>query len=340
VDVFVDERFVPPGPVKLRLFQVAQHYLPLSATDERGNDVLPALRETDDVFVSNLTPTKYQGVVEPHDLILDLGDAAGAPGAYLFLRGWIYPTDASINVALGQQSSIKISSPSLEVRDAKGRWKTAIASIGFPSGKNKTMVIDLAGKFPTADHHVRIRTNMQIYWDQAFVARDLSNSAAKITTLPALSADLHYRGFSRMYRKGGRYGPYWFAYDDVAKESPWRPIEGAFTRFGDVLPLFRNPDDQYVIMGPGDEATLQFDASSATALPPGWKRDFLLYSDGWIKDSDLNTAFGTTVGPLPYHGGKSYPYGEGEAYPTDSQHQRYLREYDTRVVKGRAPSPR
>jgi hypothetical protein len=32
------------------------------------------------------------------------------------------------------------------------------------------MVIDLAGKFPTKDHHVRIRTNMQIYWDQAFVA--------------------------------------------------------------------------------------------------------------------------------------------------------------------------
>ncbi|MGZ3373088.1 MAG: FG-GAP-like repeat-containing protein [Gemmatimonadaceae bacterium] len=340
VDVFVDERFVPPGPVKLRLFQIAQHYLPLSATDERGNDVLPALRETDDVFVSNFTPTKYQGVVEPHDLVMDLGDVAGAPGSYLFLRGWIYPTDASINVALGQQSAIRITSPSLEVRDANGRWKTALANIGFPSGKNKTMIVDLAGKLPTADHHVRIRTNMQIYWDQAFVARDLASSAVKTTTLTPLSADLHYRGFSRMYRKGGRYGPYWFAYDDVAKTTPWRPIEGAFTRFGDVLPLLRSPDDMYVIMGPGDEATIQFDASSATALPKGWKRDFLLYSDGWIKDSDLNTAFGTTVSPLPYHAVKSYPYGEGEAYPTDSQHQRYLREYDTRVVKGRAISTR
>ena len=52
-----------------------------------------------------------------------------------------------------------------------------------------------------------------------------------------VSAELHQRGFSRMYRKGGRYGPYWFAYDDVTKESPWRPIDGAFTRYGDVLPL-------------------------------------------------------------------------------------------------------
>jgi tetratricopeptide (TPR) repeat protein len=340
VDVFVDERFVPPGPVKLRLFQVSRRQLPLTATDERGNDVLAALREVDDVYVSNLTPTRYQGVVESHDLILDLGEAASGPQSFLFLRGWIYPTDASINVALSQQSSIKLASPSLEVRDAQGRWRTAIANIGFPSGKDKTIVVDLAGKFPTADRRVRIRTSMQIYWDQAFVARDLTNAPVKITTLAPVSADLHFRGFSRMYRKGGRYGPYWFAYDDVAKESPWRPIEGAFTRFGDVLPLLRSADDMYVIMAPGDETTIEFDASSASALPRGWRRDFLLYTDGWIKDSDLNTAFGTTVGPLPFHGVQAYPYGPGDAYPGDVQRQRYLREYNTRVVKARASLPR
>jgi hypothetical protein len=331
--VFVDERFVPPGPVKLELFQVARRELPRSAVDESGNDVLPALRESDDVYVSNFVPTKYQGVVETHDLVMDLGETAGAPDARLFLRGWIYPTDASINVALGQQSAIKVAAPSLEVRDAKGVWRTAIANLGFPSGKDKTMVIDLAGLFPTKDHHVRIRTNMQIYWDQAFVSRAPVNPDVKLTTLAPVSADLHSRGFSRMYRKGGRYGPYWFDYGTVTHDDPWRPIEGAFTRFGDVRSLLGKGDDMYVIMRPGDETTIQFDASSATTLPRGWKRDFLLYTDGWIKDSDLNTAYGTTVGPLPFHGVKSYPYARGEAYPADSAHQRYLREYNTRVVE-------
>ncbi|HEY9230228.1 MAG TPA: CRTAC1 family protein, partial [Gemmatimonadaceae bacterium] len=332
IDVFTDERFVPPGPVEMRVFHAANAQAPRSAFDDRGNDLLPALRAMDDVYATNLTPLQYQGVVESHDLILDLGQDAGRDRTFLFLRGWIYPTDASINVALSQQPEFTTSMPSLEVRDARGQWKTAIPSIGFPSGKDKTIVVDLAGVFPTNDHHVRIRTNLQIYWDQVFVARDRAQSPARITRLKPLSADLHVRGYSRVYRKGGRYGPWWFDYDSVSKDPMWRPIEGSFTRVGDVLPLLGKSDDMYVIMAPGDEITLKFDAASAGALPPGWKRDFLLYSDGWIKDSDLNTAFGTTVGPLPFHRIQGYPYAPGESYPTDSVHQRYLRAYNTRTV--------
>ncbi len=336
VQVFVDERFVPPGPVALRLYQVGRTDRVVHASDEHGVDLLPALRESDARYVANFTPTQYQGVVAPHDLVLDLGESAGQSGVFLFLRGWIYPTDASINVALSQQHALQLSAPSLEVVDAKGRWTTAIANIGFPSGKDKTLVIDLAGKFPTADHRVRIRTNLQIYWDEAFVARDQAQSAVRLTTLSPTSADLHSRGFSRMYRKGGRHGPYWFAYEDVSTQSPWRPIEGAFTRFGNTLPLLGTADDMYIVMAPGDETTIEFDASSAAALPKGWTRDFLLYTDGWIKDSDLNTAFGTSVGPLPFHRMQQYPYAPGESYPTDAQHAAYLREYNTRQVGRRS----
>jgi hypothetical protein len=156
-----------------------------------------------------------------------------------------------------------------------------------------------------------------------------------LTTLEPMSADLHFRGYSRTYRAGGRFGPHWFDYDSVTRDSPWRPIEGAFTRFGNVLPLLGSSDDKYVIMAPGDEMTVKFSASSAGALPAGWRRDFLLYTDGWIKDSDLNTAFGTTVGPLPFHAIKSYPYAPTDSYPADSAHQQYLREYNTREIRRR-----
>ena len=333
VEVYVDERFVPPAPVQLRLFQTVDRRAPRSAVNERGADVLPAVRERDDVYVGNFTPLRYQGLVEPHELVLDLGPDAGRAGSLLVLRGWIYPTDASINVALGQQRELKSAMPSLEVRNARGQWQTAIPSIGFPSGKDKTIVIELAGLFKTADHRVRIRTNMRIHWDHAFVARAADAPVARTTPLRAVSADLHYRGFSRMYRRGGANGPHWFAYHDVTAASPWRTIEGAFTRFGNVLPLIERAEDMYVVMAPGDEVTVQFDAASANASPPGWKRTFLLYTDGWIKDADLNTAHGNTVEPLPFHAIRQYPYGAGESYPADTARARYRREYNTRLVR-------
>jgi len=341
VDVYVDEGFVPPtpGPAALRLYTVSHPRPPVAATDEHGTDWLPALRARDDRYVAPLTPTRYQGIATLHDLTLDFGDLSGMDSVHLFLAGWIFPTDASINIALAQSGKPGVIFPYLEVKDPGGRWRR-VADVSFPSGKNKTVIVDLTGKFLSADHRMRIRTNMEIYWDQAFVAGgDASvGRATSITTLDPVAADLHYRGFSRLDRKGGRYGPQWPAYDDVSRESPWEPIVGAYTRYGDVLPLVRAPEDMYVIMAPGDEATLTFDANAAPPLRPGWTRDFLLYTDAWLKDSDRNTAMGGTVNPLPFHGMSRYPYGSGEAYPADAGHRRYLETYNTRLV-GRPSSP-
>jgi len=334
VDVYVDEGFVPPapGPAAVRLYRVSHPRSPVSATDEHGTDWLAALRARDDRYVAPLTLTRYQGLATLHDLILDFGDLKGLDSVYLFLAGWIYPTDASINIALAQAGKPGVIFPYLEVKDPQGRWRR-VADVSFPSGKDKTVIVDLTGKFLSADHRLRIRTNMEIYWDQAFVAGAGEASAASTTTLDPMTADLHYRGFSRLYRKGGRYGPEWAAYDAVSRESPWEPIVGDFTRYGDVLPLVRAPDDMYVIMAPGDEATLTFDASAAPPLSPGWTRDFLLYTDAWLKDSDRNTALGGSVTPLPFHGITRYPYGAGEAYPTDAAHTRYRETYNTRRVE-------
>jgi hypothetical protein len=94
--------------------------------------------------------------------------------------------------------------------------------------------------------------------------------------------------------------------------------------------LLDRPDDRYVVFGPGDEITVDFDARDAPPLPAGWRRDFLLYSDSWLKDADLNTGTGQSVEPLPFHGMSRYPYGSGESYPTDAEHQRYVRRYNTR----------
>jgi len=281
--------------------------------------------------VGGFVPGPYQGVTEPHDLVLDLGSLTNARAVTLFLEGWLFPTDASINAAIAQGKAVKIEWPSLAVRDAAGNWRTVIENLSFPAGKDKTMIIDLTGKFLTADHHVRIRTSMEIYWDRVFFTVGLTDSPMRVTRLAPVAADLHARGWSRVFRKGGRYGPQWFDYSQVSRQTPWRAVGGHFTRYGDVLPLLREADDQSVIIASGDEMSLEF-PEAAPPLPNGWKRDFLLFNVAWMKDADLHTASGQTVEPLPFHAMTHYPYGAELRYPDDAAHRRYVAEYDTRIT--------
>jgi hypothetical protein len=200
------------------------------------------------------------------------------------------------------------------------------------------------------DPRIRIRTNVQIYWDHAFFAADdvagpdiradaesavrsLAPEGFRLQLMRPQSADLHFRGFSREYRKGGRFGPHWFEYDDVTEEAPGLPIRGRYTRFGDVLSLLMESDDRYVVMAPGDEMTVAFDATIEPP-PEGWTRTFLLYTDGWIKDADMNTATGNTVEPLPFQAQAEYPHAVGESFPDDDEHRAFVERYLTREVTG------
>ena len=335
-DIFVNEQYTPPPFAEFKIYGISEKLHPKSATDHLGNDVSAALKKSDYRYAVKHALGPYQGVVEPHAIILDLGDVADDVPVTLYLNGWIFPTDTSINVALSQNPAINPRFPSVAVKDETGQWKTVIDMIGIPAGKNKTITIDLTGKFLSDDQHVRIETDMQIYWDAAFFTVGAQNVPMKITELNPDSADLHYRGFSEMYRPNP-HAPHLFDYQKVTRDGQWRDLEGFYTRYGDVNPLLQEIDDMYVILNAGDEITVEFDASRLPDLKDGWTRDFILYSDGWDKDGDINTLTSQTVAPLPFHGMSKYPYPKTEHYPDDEAHQRYRLEYNTRRVTHRLP---
>lgn len=329
-DIYVDEKFTPPPFPPLRIFTVSKKRLPLSAIDERGNNLLAQIRDKDERYISNLLPTRYQGITGTHELVLDPGDLSPSKHVMLYLQGWLFPTDASINFGVSQTRNISVQPPVLQVVDRNGQWQT-VMQFGFPMGKNKTAILDLTGKFLSKDHRIKIVTNMQIYWDRIFFSIDEPNGEFVQTSLDPHAADLHYRGFSKMYRKT-RYSPHWFDYSTISSGQQWRDLTGSYTRYGDVQPLLLNSDDMYVIMNAGDEMTVRFDSSRLPKLKEGWTRDFIIYTDGWIKDGDLNTAYSQTVNPLPFHKMPGYPYGDNESYPNDEKHRRYLEAYNTRKV--------
>lgn len=264
---------------------------------------------------------------EMHTTELTFDASLPAQGAFLVLEGWVDWADGSTFLKQSQTGK-EVTPPYLQVRDARGQWKTVIEDMGIPSGKTKTIAVDLSGKFLSAFRDVRIVTNMVVYWTQIFAGIDDAATPRKMHRLNPHAAELAFHGFSQAVIHPQRLEPEHFFYEPSSSNSSWNPTPGMYTRYGDVNPLLQGVDDQFVIMGSGDEVKLKF--HELPAPPAGWKRDYLLYVNGWAKDADANTAYSQTVTPLPFHRMTQYPYKNGEAYPKDAEHESYLRQYNTR----------
>jgi tetratricopeptide (TPR) repeat protein len=332
-EMHVDERFFMT-PTKPKIYLTEKSRPVARAWDHEGKDATEEVREIDGVYLDRAGRGQFQGVTRDHWVEVDLGDDAPTEGPVYFLaHGYVHPTDSSINFALEQGSHEAPRGLVLEVPDGKGGWKAGLPSLGFPAGKNKTIVIPLDGiEGKKVSRHFRLRTNMEIYWDALHYARGLDSSVCKQTAPELLHAELRFRGILEM-TKANISSPELPHYDRVVSQGqPWRDLIGFYTRFGDVRELLARVDDRYVIMNAGDEIVLRF--KERPAPREGWRRDFIWISDGWVKDGNLNTRFGKTVLPLPAHDQTSYDRPPGRL-EDDPVYQRFPRDweiYHTRYV--------
>jgi hypothetical protein len=333
LEIIPNEMFTGPPFPEDKFFAVPEHRAPRSAVDDRGQDVLDLVRRRDGRYPT-FPLTHYDGLACPHSLTLDLGELSQAKQIMLYLDGWIYWADSSVSWGIFQNTNYDITPLKLELRDAQGRWQTAIESVGLPTSKGIVVPVDLTGKFLSRDWHVRLSTTMCVYFDRIFVSTRDEAARCRMTVLPVTEASLRYRGFAKIRRDELGYER--FDYDVVSPTGSWDPPRGLLTRYGDVTPLLARPDDMYVTIAPGDELVMRFDASKLPTLPAGWKRSFIFYANGWVKDGDLNTKFSETVEPLPFHGMSGYPYPATEHYPDDAEHREYLRTYQTRPSRSTA----
>src|SRR5207249_11273851 len=203
----------------------------------------------------------------------------------LYLTGWIFYGDTSIAVSLSQGKAVRPFGPVLEVPDGRGGWRVAIPAMGYPAGKTKTMPVDLSKVLNRNDPRVRIRTNLEIYWDRVCYTVDEEPAPLAITAAPLVSAELFFRGFSRMTRESEG-GPQVFVHDEVDSAPRWADMAGLYTRYGPVRDLLTSADDRYVLLKGGGGRRLAFDAPALPPLPAGWARDYVLVLDGWDKDAD------------------------------------------------------
>jgi hypothetical protein len=327
----------PPKPYRIFMTQNARP--PLSAVDDKGTDVLDLISRMDRRWPDDFEVDRIRGYAAEHSLTLKFEGESKVqiPKSkhILLLTGWTDYAWSSDNVAASQAGkAMKL--PSLQVKDRAGKWRTVIEDIGIPVGRPQTVTVDLTEKFLSASREVRIVTNMRIYWDQILSAILTEESAAQITRLDPVRADLRWRGFSAEVTPDGR-EPFGYDYQRVTFASPWKVMAGRYTREGDVRELLTNSDDMFVVSRTGDEIALSFDASRLPALPDGWTRTFLLYADGYSKEMDINSASPDQLAPMPFHAMTRYPYSRPAHYPSDATHLEYIEKYNTRVVRSQVP---
>jgi tetratricopeptide (TPR) repeat protein len=326
-EVFPNEGMTNP-PKPFRLFAVHDTQVPSHVVDDGGRDVTTRIVRVDRQFVDDFALERIRGYAVDHALTIELGKPAQATA--LLLTGWTDYAFSSDNLAAAQRG-LSLTPPSLQIRDNRGRWRTAIADIGIPVGRPQTLVVDLSGHLRPGEHEVRIVTNMRIYWDQILVGRIGVLGGVITTAMDPLTATLRARGFSAEVRPGGG-EPAVYDYQQVTTGSPWKQMIGRYTREGDVRPLLLRSDDMFVVARSGDEISLSFDAGLVPMLQKGWTRTFLLLADGFSKEMDINSGSPDLVEPLPFHRMTRYPYQTPERYPDTEQHQRYRETYNTRDV--------
>ncbi|KPJ75148.1 MAG: hypothetical protein AMS14_04150 [Planctomycetes bacterium DG_20] len=322
-------------PPRFEVFCFERPIEPVRALDHRGVDVTDRLRRIDRRYAgATVLDRRFTGFAEDHFVELDFGDrlkgVAGDARLVLFLYGWVEYPYSSTNYAAAQ-AGLRTKAPSLHALRG-GRWVELFREVGYPAGLLHMMTLDVTGKILPSDRRLRISTNMELYWDQIFLAVHLGEGRLSLKEAPARSADLHYLGYPREYSPDGHH-PNIYDYHNVDTAAAWRLMAGGYTRYGDVTELLDAADDCYVIMGRGEEVTLRFAADAFGPVAEGRRRSFLLKTDGFCKDMDLYTAHPDTVEPLPFHAMGDYPYGPDRHYPDNATTRRYRRQFNTRRVR-------
>ncbi len=336
-EVFPNERFLsePPFP-ETRTIVASQLHLPAAARDSNGRDVLSILGKRDHQYVVDFKSLPFAGFANKHSLTLDLGSWNPKNPLRLFLTGYIEYFSAS-SLYSAWQAGLEPMPPAVDAQLPDGSWKRVVNDMGFPAGLPRTIVADLTGKLPAGTRKIRLTSNLQIYWDQILIGNAPEpKDAVRETEIPLAHADMRFLGYPRQV-SGKTPGDLTYYYNQVSMTGPFARQRGSYTHYGDVTPLLKNVDDEFVVFGTGEWIGADFDDSALPPVPEGWTRDYFFYANGFVKDMDFYEATPFTVAEMPFHGMTAYPYPAREHYPDDAAKALYELNWNDRFESGDGP---
>ena len=298
---------------------------PISATNEKGEDMLPQISELDGMF----TPAS-NGVLSPswdnitlNQLTLDLGDLSNAQEIKLVINGmvdwgpaqpyydWIDQFKDAAEKGLVPNGT-QINPPSyMEVMDAEGNWIRVPQNRQMPIPGDyvpRTFAVNMTDLFPpnVNDYKIRITNFWNVTFD--YIGIDITKQKNITVTEVFPIASLEPLDYA----------------------STTTNASGYFTKYGNITELLLEADDKFVIGIQGDIISLKFPTDDLPMVEEGMERSFFLFVASWFKDHIGNWGYGFdfTVEPLPFQDMSGFPYPSSEKHPDDS----FLDEWNTRAI--------
>ena len=305
---------------------------PISAINEKGEDLLSQISSIDGVFTpaTNGVDSPSWDDIKLNQLTLDLGDLSDAKEIKLVLNGmvdwgpaepyydWIDGFKSAFAEGLVPNGTQINPPPYMEVMDAGGNWVRVPDDRQLPTPADyvaRSFVVDLTGLFPDDVSEYKMRINN--FWNVTFDYIGIDTTPQADITVQRINGDAT---FSQAFTTPSS-------------------STGSFTRYGDVTQIVLEGDDMFVIGRQGDQVSLQFPVDGLSPLEDGMERDYFMFVACWFKDPPGNWGYGFdfTVDPLPFRNMSGFPYPDTESYPSDDAHSQYLEEYNTR--ERTAPTP-
>lgn len=315
-----------------QIYTVSKNNLltPVSATNEKGENVLYQISQLDGVFtpgINGLLSPSWDNITL-NQLTLNLGDLSDAQEIKLVVHGMVdwgppepyYKWIDQFQTAFAQglvPNGTQINPPSyMEVLDANGNWILVPQDRQMPIPSDyvpRSFAVNLTGLFPEGTNNYQLRiTN---FWNVTYDYIGIDTTTQENITIQRINptATLQPPEFG------------------ITAST----AQGKFTRYGDVSPLLLEADDMYIIGIQGDKISLMFPTNNLQPLKDGMERDYFLFVASWFKDPPGNWGYGFdfTTDPLPFIKMSGFPYPlDSESYPYDAQHIAYIQEYNTRTI--------
>lgn len=276
-------------------------YEPIRAATNIDSNVIDEITKSDSKAVDpGPVEPRFIGLLSKRStLTVEFDKELPETNAVLIADGWVeFPYSQTSFAAY--QAGVEYQAPTIEARDRDGVWQVVAEEFGFPGGMPRQIALPLP-TLPSGTNALRLRTNLEIYWDRIRVVRAQHLSDSSHQRISPDRAVVRSSGFA--HRTTGPQRTPYYDYDNRHTTGDAKKATGFYTAMGEATELVESVDSAVAIVGSGEEVHLEFSVPESPKI--GYRRYYALEFQGWAKDMDLYTESGDTVEPLPSHDGIS-----------------------------------